>query len=76
MNGCDEMNQCQRAFEQINGKLDRLDEAVRGNSKPGIQLRLDRLEASERGRNRLLWLISGTLVTLVATALWKHLIGG
>ena len=66
---------CKGEFAAINGKLDKLDEAIRGNGKPGIQLRLDRLEAAERGRNRLLWLIAGSVLTLAITALWKRLVG-
>ena len=76
MNGCEDMAQCQKHFEEIHRKLDRLDEAIRGNGKPGMQLRLDRLEAAERGRSRVLWLIAGSAVTLAVTALWHRLIGG
>jgi len=75
MSGCEDMDQCQNHFEAIHRKLDQLDEAIRGNGKPGIQLRLDRLEAAERGRNRLLWLIAGSVLTLAITALWKRLVG-
>jgi len=76
MNGCEDLAQCQKHFEEIHRKLDRLDEAIRGNGKPGMQLRLDRLEAAERGRSRVLWLIAGSAVTLAVTALWHRLIGG
>jgi len=75
MSGCEDMDQCQNHFEAIHRKLDQLDEAIRGDGKPGIQLRLDRLEAAERGRNRLLWLIAGSVLTLAITALWKRLVG-
>ena len=50
-------------FAAINVKLDRLDEAIRGNGKPGIQLRLGRLEASEKSRAHLIWIILGSAVT-------------
>lgn len=76
MSGCDDMDRCQKHFEEIHRKLDQLDVAIRGNGKPGIQLRLDRLEAAERSRSRLLWLIAGAAVTLALTALWNHFIGG
>ncbi|HUS47879.1 MAG TPA: hypothetical protein VM098_07160 [Phycisphaerae bacterium] len=82
MNGCEDMAQCQKHFEEIHRKLDRLDVRTprpppsRGNGKPGMQLRLDRLEAAERGRSRVLWLIAGSAVTLAVTALWHRLIGG
>jgi hypothetical protein len=35
---------CKGEFAELHAKLDKLDEAIRGNGKPGIQLRLDRLE--------------------------------
>jgi hypothetical protein len=38
---------CKAEFAAIHTKLDRLDEAIRGNGRVGIQLRLDRLEAAE-----------------------------
>ena len=76
MNECDNFDQCQDHFREINRKLDQLDEAIRGNGKPGIQLRLDRLEAAERGRNRVIWLIAGCALTLAVTSLWNHFIGG
>ena len=66
---------CKDEFAAINAKLDRLDEAVRGNGKPGIQLRLDRLEAAEAVRSRLLWIIAGAAVTLAVSALWRLVIG-
>ncbi len=56
---CAETNQyervCKGEFAAISAKLDRLDEAIRGNGRPGIQVRLDRLEAAEKSRNRLIW---------------------
>ena len=67
---------CKGQFSSIHTKLDRLDEALRGNGKPGIQLRLDRLESAEAVRSRLLWLIAGGTTTLAASALWKLIIGG
>ena len=67
---------CEGQFAAIQGKLDRLDEAIRGNSKPGIQLRLDRLESAEALRSRLVWIISGSMVTLALSAVWKLVIGG
>jgi len=66
---------CKGEFAAIHAKLDRLDEAIRGNSKPGIQLRLDRLEAAEATRSRLLWIIAGSAATLAVSALWRLVIG-
>jgi len=65
---------CKGEFASIHVKLDRLDEAIRGNGKPGIQLRLDRLEAAEAIRGKLLWIIAGSVVTLALSALWRLVI--
>ncbi len=66
---------CKDAFASIHMKLDKLDEAIRGNGKPGIQLRLDRLETSESRRSRLLWLVAGVVATLAVGAAWKLIFG-
>jgi len=67
---------CKGEFAEIRVKLDRLDEAIRGNSKPGIQFRLGRLEAAEAVRSRLLWIIAGSVVSLCVATAWKLVIGG
>lgn len=63
----------ERRLEAIDAKLDRLDEAVRGNpgngSKPGILVRLDRLEQDARRQSRLIWLIVGAIVTALTSGL-------
>ena len=63
-------------FATIRARLDKLDEAIRGNGKPGIQLRLDRLESAEATRSKLLWIIAGAIVPLTVATTWKLLIGG
>ena len=77
---CSEADQydrvCKGEFAAIHTKLDRLDEAVRGNGKPGIQLRLDRLEAAEAVRGRLVWLLVGAAVTLVVLMIRQAILGG
>mgnify|MGYP000375782372 CR=1 FL=1 len=77
MSACAEQYErvCKGDFAAIHAKLDRLDEAIRGNSKPGLQLRLDRLEAAEAVRSRLLWIIAGSTVTLTVGAMWKLVFG-
>lgn len=54
-------------LDTIDSKLDRLDEAIRGNpgngSKPSILVRLDRLEQDAKRQSRLIWLIIGAVVT-------------
>jgi len=67
---------CKGEFAAIHAKLDRLDEAIRGNGKPGIQLRLDRLESADAVRSRLLWIIAGSVASLAVAAVWKLVIGG
>ena len=77
MSGCSEQFEqfCKPGFTSIHTKLDRLDEAIRGNGKPGIQLRLDRLESAEMTRSRLLWIIAGSTVTLAVGAVWTLVFG-
>ena len=69
----------QRQFEAIHTKLDRLDEAIRGTagngSRPGILIRLDRLEQDARRQGRLLWLIIGAVVTASASAAMAWITG-
>ena len=60
---------CEREFAEIRVKLDRLDEAIRGNGKPGIALRLDRIERDARRYTKLAWLIVGSAVTAFASVL-------
>lgn len=66
---------CKGEFASIHVKLDRMDEAIRGNGKPGIQLRLDRLEAAEAIRSKLLWIIAGSTMTLALGAVWTLIFG-
>lgn len=66
---------CRGEFAAVHAKLDRLDEAIRGNGKPGLQLRLDRLEQDARRQGRLLWLVVGAAVTAATSALVAWLAG-
>ena len=54
-------------FEAIHRKLDRLDEAIRGNGRPGITVRLDRLEQDAKRQAKLTWLILGAVITALAS---------
>ncbi len=67
---------CRNEFGELHTKLDKLDESIRGNGRPGIQVRLDRLEQDAKRQGRLVWLIIGVMVTLAVTALWRHWMGG
>ncbi|HNQ22485.1 MAG TPA: hypothetical protein PKK06_05265 [Phycisphaerae bacterium] len=77
MTYCDEQYDrvCKGEFAAIHAKLDRLDEAIRGNGSTGIKVRLDRLEATERVRSKLLWIIAGSTVTLAVGAVWNLIFG-
>jgi len=59
---------CRPAFGEIHAKLDRLDEAIRGNGKPGINLRLELLEAAAASRRRLTWLVLGAFISAGASS--------
>ena len=50
---------CQKEFQEIQRKLDQLDEAIRGNGRPGIQTRLDRLERFQN----FIWFVCGAGIT-------------
>jgi hypothetical protein len=58
----------EKQLDAINRKLDRLDEAIRGNGKPGILIRLDRLEQDAKRQSKLIWLIVGAMVTGLSSA--------
>ena len=67
---------CKGEFAAIHVKLDRMDEAIRGNGKPGLNTRLDRLEQDAKRQARLVWLIVGAAVTLAGTSAWHAVFGG
>lgn len=50
---------CKGEFQSIHTKLDKMDEAIRGNGKPGIHTRLDRLERFQN----FIWFICGAAIT-------------
>jgi hypothetical protein len=62
---------CKAEFQSIHGKLDRMDEAIRGNGRPGIQTRLDRLERF----SHFVWFIVGATVS-AGVAVVVQRIGG
>jgi hypothetical protein len=53
-----------------------MDVAIRGNGKPGLNTRLDRLEQDAKRQARLIWLVVGSAVTLAASAAWHAVFGG
>ena len=60
---------CKGEFASIHAKLDRLDEAIRGNGKPGITVRLDRLEQDAKRKSKLIWLIIGAGITAATSGI-------
>jgi hypothetical protein len=62
-------NVCRGEFARLHAKLDRVDDAVRGNGKVGILRRLDRLEQIEKNRRRLHWTIIGAAISAGVSAL-------
>jgi hypothetical protein len=69
-------NICKGEFASVHTKLDRMDESIRGNGKPGINTRLDRLEQDAKRQARLIWLVVGAAVTLAASSAWHAVFGG
>ena len=59
---------CRDEFAELHRKLDRIDEALRGNGRPGLQMRLDRLEQDRLSRSMVFWLAMGAVGTCAATA--------
>jgi hypothetical protein len=60
---------CRDAFDRLNEKLDRIDESIRGNGKPGLNNRVSRLESAESSRSRLMWIIIGASIVSAANLL-------
>ncbi|HNX25935.1 MAG TPA: hypothetical protein PKK48_00855 [Phycisphaerae bacterium] len=72
---CEEHEHCKESFDILFKKIDKLDEAIRGNGKPGILIRLDRLEQAAGIHSKLIWLILGAIGTFVATAVAMWITG-
>jgi len=66
---CENEKHCQQQFEILFEKLDRIDVAIRGNGKPGIIVRLDRLEQSAKSQAKLIWLLVGAVAAGLTTAI-------
>ena len=77
MNDCDHHYDrvCKSEFAEVHAKLDKLDEAIRGNGKPGIAVRLDRLEQDAKRQSRLIWLIVGAGVTAATSGITAWIAG-
>ena len=62
---------CKGEFQSIHTKLDKMDEAIRGNGRPGIQTRLDRLERFQH----FIWFLCGAATSTGIAAAFRS-IGG
>lgn len=60
---------CKGAFAELHQKLDRVDDAIRGNGHIGILRRLDRLEQAQAQRSRMNWTLLGAFASAGASAL-------
>ncbi len=68
-------NVCKDEVAELHTKLDTIDVALRGNGKPGIQVRLDRLEQERISRSKVTWFIIGCITT-IAGSIATSWIGG
>ena len=66
---------CKGEFSELHKKLDSMDEAIRGNGKPGIQLRLDRLEQERISRSKVTWFLLGIAGTVGGALLTSVIVG-
>ena len=57
---------CQKAFDHINYKLDRIDKALRSNGEPGMVTRIDRLEQTDKRSGKLGWILIGAAITVIS----------
>lgn len=65
---CDErFGNLAKAIDILDNKMDKLDEFLRGNGKPGLVVRLDRLEEARKRQVKFLWLAIGGIVSMVFT---------
>ena len=65
---------CKGEFAELHTKLDTIDVALRGNGKPGIQVRLDRLEQERLSRSKVTWFVIGGVITIAGSiaAAWAR----
>ena len=52
-----EMDRIDSQFADVKSAIGRLDDAIRGNGKLGVLMRVDRLERSRAMHNKALWLV-------------------
>ena len=62
---------CKKEFVTINDKIDKLTDSIVGNGKPGLNIRVDRLEQVSRGLCRAMWLVFASVIVGVAGMFWQ-----
>jgi len=64
---CDyRFNNQDRKLDDLDKKLDTLIDAIKGNGKLGLVLRIDRLEQARKRHVKLIWVLLGGFVAVVA----------
>jgi hypothetical protein len=58
---------CKPQFEALFTRVNTLDEAVRGNGKPGLNQRVRDLERCEGLRGKLFWIAVGLAVSVIGS---------
>ena len=71
------MTELEAKVEMIGRKLDQLVVAIIGDptdeTKPGVMIRLDRLEQSEKLRNKIVWLMGSGILFTIGTTLFSFI---
>ena len=62
---------CRDEFSHVRTMLSRLDEAIRGNGKKGILIRMDRLEMARALQSKVLWVGVGCGLTVTLKVVWE-----
>lgn len=66
---------CKDEFAEIHKKLDKIDVSIRGNGKPGIITRLDRLEQTKILLGKLFWVVLGIAGTVIVKIIYVMIAG-
>ena len=62
-----------RQHRELVTAIQRLDEAVRGNGRPGLRIEVDRLKQAEQRRQWLMRAILLAIIGLLVDAFWSRL---
>lgn len=62
--------QCAAFFDEQREWMQKLDESIRGNGKPGLNVRVDRCEQYNRSVSKWMWIIAVAVVTALANSVF------